>query len=383
MAKRILFVHHVAAIGGGSYCMLNLVKTIDRTRFEPHILLGEDGPLADEFDKMGIPVDVLSEITPFPYNKALYRRSCIERYFAQPASKKAFDRYLATHPGFDVVYLNNLLLCPLLPLGKKHGCKTVIHIREHWPENEHVFQLSVIRRMIKKWADCVIAINSYSASVVGLPERTAVVYDWVDFFGRRGTETFKSIFGGETSNLKFFLYVGGFNPIKGIHEVVKVFHDYAGKDCRLLIVGNPPEHDTGIAMKRTCGTIRSDSRIKCIPGTYKILQLIEDAYCTLSFFTIPHANLFLAESIICRTVAIAAGTEEAYEYSEDGRLARIFKFGDKKAFAKALNMPEEDYRVLKKHLEESSEKVRLMFDRNRNVILWHKAIGQLCGDAQS
>ena len=48
--KRILFVHHVSSIGGGSYCLLNLLKEVDQEKFQPVVLLQENGPLVSEIE---------------------------------------------------------------------------------------------------------------------------------------------------------------------------------------------------------------------------------------------------------------------------------------------------------------------------------------------
>lgn len=61
--------------------------------------------------------------------------------------------------------------------------------------------------------------------------------------------------------------------------------------------------------------INRDNRIVCVPPTYAIKDIVEKSYCVLSYFTIPHANLALAESVILKTPIIAARTEESEEYS--------------------------------------------------------------------
>ncbi len=46
--RRILFVDHIAVLGGGELALLALIRALDRTRFEPVVLLFSDGPLAGE-----------------------------------------------------------------------------------------------------------------------------------------------------------------------------------------------------------------------------------------------------------------------------------------------------------------------------------------------
>lgn len=78
--KRILFVHQVSTIGGASYCMLSLLKGLDKSRFEPIVMLRDDGPLADEIRKLGMKVILFKEMTTIPYNKPLFKPRSIIAY---------------------------------------------------------------------------------------------------------------------------------------------------------------------------------------------------------------------------------------------------------------------------------------------------------------
>ena len=46
--QRILYVDHTAVLGGGELALLALLRALDRTRFEPVVLLLSDGPLVAE-----------------------------------------------------------------------------------------------------------------------------------------------------------------------------------------------------------------------------------------------------------------------------------------------------------------------------------------------
>ena len=46
--RRILFVDHIAVLGGGELALLALIQALDRRRFEPVVLLFSEGPLAAE-----------------------------------------------------------------------------------------------------------------------------------------------------------------------------------------------------------------------------------------------------------------------------------------------------------------------------------------------
>ena len=56
---RILFFDHTAKPGGGELAMLDLLKFIDRDRFTPIVLLGEDGPMVKRVHEIGVECHVL------------------------------------------------------------------------------------------------------------------------------------------------------------------------------------------------------------------------------------------------------------------------------------------------------------------------------------
>ena len=57
--RRILFVDHTAQMSGGEIALLNLVRHLDRTRYEPVVLLLADGPLRGELAAAGVDVHVV------------------------------------------------------------------------------------------------------------------------------------------------------------------------------------------------------------------------------------------------------------------------------------------------------------------------------------
>jgi glycosyltransferase involved in cell wall biosynthesis len=57
--RRILFIDHTAVLGGGEIALLNLVRHLDRSRFEVSVLLCSDGPLLDQLREAGITTHLL------------------------------------------------------------------------------------------------------------------------------------------------------------------------------------------------------------------------------------------------------------------------------------------------------------------------------------
>ena len=381
--KSILFIYHASNIGGGTYCLLNILKEIDKGKYKPIVLLRTDGDLVKEISALGIEIFFMTSMTLVPYNRSYWERGIIRTYRAIKKSFPAFEEVL-DRISPDAVYFNTMMLAPYLEIAKKKGYKTIIHLREHWPLNQHIKQLSKIQNTISRYADQIIAINGYSSSMI--PNRdVAIVYDWIDLSNRYEYRPFDEIFGEDSSKLKVYLFTGGLQDIKGAAEVVEFFsNQIIGGEKRLLMVGVAPEPNyKGLKNKiryylaktglyyvyeyKVRKMISSDKRIVCIPATYALKHIMQQAYCNLSFFTIPHANLALAESIIVGTIPLAAKTEESIEYSNGGDLALLFELGNKDDLVMKLNELDKNYGEFKDRLFKDGHIVAELFDRKRNV----------------
>ena len=380
--RKILFMHQVSDIGGGSYCLLNILKNIDRSEFDPIVLLKSQGPLSCELEKLNVKVYYFSAMKAIPYNRSLLSRGSLRSYIKVISSVPKFLKFLM-QLNVDILYLNNMMLYHYLKPAKELGLKTVIHVREHWPEDEHLIQLSLARKFVYKYADKIIAINRYSSKIFPEKEST-IVYDWIDMDSRFREFHLSDYFGNNVGDLKIYLYTGGLQSIKGASEVLDAFtniiHD---ANARLLVIGIDPSLNL-IGIKGTIKNIlskiglncyeisvkkqiASDSRIICIPATYYLSHIIQQAYCNLSYFTIPHANLTLAECEILGTPSVAACTDESLEYSLNGELSILYKINDKKDFYRAIKNLDENYGKLKSSLSDKANIVKSMFSPESNI----------------
>ena len=390
--KNILFMHQTSAIGGGSYCLLNILKAIDRNKVSPLVCLASEGPLCQELSLLGIKYVIFKELKDIPYNKSLFRFKSVLAYYHISISQLSFKNLLSLYK-IDVVYLNNMMLYPYLKSAKEYGANTILHCREHWPLNQHVFQLNRARHFVYKYADELIAINKYSASI--FPEKkSTIVYDWIDMSERYEFMPMDSLIGEDASDKKIYLYTGGNQIIKGLLQVVKGFHlCIKDSNARLLIVGDICV-GKGSYPKRMVKKVLSalgkkfyynelnellerDKRIRIIDSTYKIQHIYQQSYCMLSYFTIPHANLSLAEAIINNLVCVAAKTEESLEYSDDGNLCILFELGDFEDFSKKLEMLNDEYETIKNRMKLYSNTIQEKFSKDVNSFAINSIINSI------
>lgn len=391
---KVLFMYHVSSIGGGSYCLLNILKKIDRTYVEPIVLLKNDGPLVAEIKALGISVYFLPTLSTVPYNVSTFTFSKIRNAVRLISSFKQY-RTILKELAPDIVYVNTMMLYPYLRPAKENNIKAIIHIREHWPKGEHEWQRNIALKRIDKFADQIVAINSYSASMLDFSVKPkTIVYDWIDLSCRFKEIPMSSIFNEDMTGKKVYLYMGGMQPIKGALEVITSFSSaVSDPNARLLALGfNGNCYSRGwrgVVKKimtylghvpyteKVMQAINADSRIKCIPSEYMINNIIQQAYCILSYFTIPHANLALAESIILGTPSIVADTEESREYSLQGKLASLFKINDISDFQNKIRHFDDIRPLLIKEIKIYGSDISEMFNTESNAKRLNKILKQI------
>lgn len=381
--KSILYLYHTSSIGGGSFCLLNILRSIDRSLYKPIVLLKEKGPLVEEIQKLDIPVYYLKGMSTVPYNVSTFTLKKMVNAFRLINSLSEYKKILRIIKP-DIVYVNTMMLYPYLRQAKRTGIKTAIHIREHWPKGQHKIQRRIALKSIDKYADHIIAINKYSTSMLAFSKKPkTTVYDWIDMSGRYENYPLSKVFGESMDNKKVYLYMGGMQAIKGILQVIKAFTESVpDKNSRLLVMGvKNDSYSTGwrksvknILSKLGMPTytekvklaIKKDDRIRCIPSQYKINHIVEQSYCILSYFTIPHANLALAESIILGVPSIAAKTSESIEYSLNGCMASLFELNDYEDFKKHIIKFAEERPQIMSDIEKHSNEIAKLFDPQIN-----------------
>ncbi len=390
--QRILFIHQSSEIGGGSYCLLNVIKAIDRRKFIPIVGLKVYGPLVEEIKKLNIEIIYFNKLESILYNEALLKPKNSLRYLHIMFSISAFKSMLKSNK-IDIVYINNMMLYRYLKPAKESGCITILHVREHWPLNEHIIQLSWARKMVHRYCDQLIAINNYSASI--FPEKdSTIVYDWIDMNSRFEYYPLSKVFGENMSDKRVYLFTGGIQPIKGALQVLRTFvSEIKDPSARLLCIGLNPIIETKSLrgqIKKNLASLGyytynwkvkklmdSDSRIKNIPATYMITHIMQQCFCNLSYFTIPHANLAMAEAEILGLPTVAALNEEALEYSLNGKNAVLFEANNNSEFVRAIETMQINYQRYKDVLRDSHSVIAEMFSKQKNTLLLNQVISRV------
>ncbi|MBP0125078.1 MAG: glycosyltransferase family 4 protein [Nitrospira sp.] len=174
MAKRILYVHGIGAIGGAERDLLALLPSLDRHKWEPHVVCPGTGPFQDQLQALAVPTHALT-LPPWRQLLAFFhRRSAVRRLGAlvgqlTPAMIHVNDIWWVPHT-LSVVRYN----ATSLPI--------VAHVRQE-------IEPAKVRRYGLDRVDAVVAISrQIEASLIAggvSASRVRTLYSGIDCSGRQ------------------------------------------------------------------------------------------------------------------------------------------------------------------------------------------------------
>lgn len=117
--RRVLYVEHTVdgTVGGSHYCLLDICRNLDRSRFHPVVLFFQDNPLLEEFRSAGSEVLVGNPVVPLVQGRGGHASSAADVLAARTRAALNATRLLLVRPvqwiwflkkhRIDLVHLNN------------------------------------------------------------------------------------------------------------------------------------------------------------------------------------------------------------------------------------------------------------------------------------
>jgi glycosyltransferase involved in cell wall biosynthesis len=182
--KRILYIHHGGTLGGAPLSLLFLLKQLDRTHYEPHVLMTREGAAVELYRQARIPVTIAPDLSDFSHTELVWYGNALlwqlPSHLAQfLPSIRATRRYLA-HFQPDLVHLNTSALAASAIACRQAGVPTVWHIREPLAKGYAGIRRRWLQKQVAQ-AQRVIAISQFDASRLLPSPNVRVVYNFVDF----------------------------------------------------------------------------------------------------------------------------------------------------------------------------------------------------------
>ena len=170
---QVLHVHNSADIYGASRMLLRWIKSMDRTRFEPVVVLPEDGPLKELIEAEHVEVILhprLSIIT-----RPVFHSWRIFLFLLDYPVSVFFLWRLIRQRRIDLVYTNTGVMVSPALAARLAGVPHIWHIREWFQEFHQIwFALS---GYIRIFSSKVIAISNAVAGQFERRDKVVVIHD--------------------------------------------------------------------------------------------------------------------------------------------------------------------------------------------------------------
>lgn len=236
----ILFIHQSAELYGSDKTLLLLLTKLDKSRFNPVVIIPFDGPLKEELEKENIKV----VITPV---LKLYRRMFTPKNIVSflkqiKKSVSILDKLNEVHK-FDLIYSNTLAVLLGMIYAKKRGVKHIWHVHEIIVHPKSI--AAIFPKLLNSFSDLVVCnSNATKYNLVKrkkeLEKKAIVIYNGLEQNSPLKDVASREDFGFNSDDIIVTL-VGRISRLKGHKLMLDVFMSRFSKKetIKLLFVGSP------------------------------------------------------------------------------------------------------------------------------------------------
>ena len=182
----VLFFDHTAKMGGGEISLFNLVTNLDRTRFEPVVVLASEGPLREKLCAVGIETHVLplsEEVTQVRKDTLTSAGAVSKRQIGEIARYIWQLRGFARARGADILHTNSLKADIIGALaGRLAGLPVIWHVRDRIADDYLPSLATRAFRLLCRVLPHYVVVNSKSTlEALELPKnrRARVIYNGI------------------------------------------------------------------------------------------------------------------------------------------------------------------------------------------------------------
>ncbi|WP_130734802.1 glycosyltransferase family 4 protein [Flavobacterium sp. J27] len=240
--KNILFIHQSAELYGSDKTLLLLLSNLDKTKFNPVVIIPFDGPLKTELEKQEIKV-IIAPVLKL-YRNIFAFKNCIKFLQEIKKSVKIID-LLNKEYKFDLIYSNTLAVLLGAIYAKKRKIKHIWHVHEIIV---HPKIIAVIFSKLLKTHSNLVICNSKATreNLINrepkLNKKIIVIYNGLEVPKVLEEKINKESFGFKNDDIIITL-VGRISRLKGHKWLLNTYKNSfsISENIKLLFVGSPVE----------------------------------------------------------------------------------------------------------------------------------------------
>jgi glycosyltransferase involved in cell wall biosynthesis len=236
----VLFIHQSAELYGSDKTLLLLLTKLDKSRFNPIVVIPFDGPLKEELEKKNIKV-VITPVLKL-YRKMFTPKNIVSFLKQIKKSVSILDKLNEVHK-FDLIYSNTLAVLLGMIYAKKRGVKHIWHVHEIIVHPKII--AAIFPKLLNSFSDLVVCnSNATKYNLVKrkkeLEKKAIVIYNGLEQNSPLKDFISREDFGFNSDDIIVTL-VGRISRLKGHKLMLDVFMSRFSKKgtIKLLFVGSP------------------------------------------------------------------------------------------------------------------------------------------------
>ncbi|MBR5624068.1 glycosyltransferase family 4 protein [bacterium] len=228
--KKILFVHHGSGMGGAPQLLLELLKRLDKEKYDPVIWCIRKSSASDLFQKSGYRVVVDERAIPFLHiSDGFY--GIRKPHLVFRMTKGQFTSYRTAKRIFaeekpDLIHINTIVVPGILKAAHGYGCPVVVNVLEVLSRGYTGFRRMLIRHFTKRWGNAFVFMlpSEHKRWRIRESVPTCDVFDFIDVPAYQTVEpdfNFRSSLTGGDPKKILVGYFGRFTRAKGVHKLLR------------------------------------------------------------------------------------------------------------------------------------------------------------------
>ena len=375
MSAKVLYIHHGRGIGGASLSLLYTIQGLDPDRYQPKVILLCNSKAKDLYEEHGIPTRVADRWPLFQHTISnwipFYRPiRLVLMFLGFYVTAARYARQILSEEKPDLIHLNSYHGIAWARAAQRLGIPVVSHIREPMPNGYFGFRKGFIRRQLARAGAEIIAISHHNAGLVNLPERTRVIYNFVDH--RRFSQGEGSLLGAEKEKAGVrVIFLGGANTIKGFETLVDSLPKLR-EGTTVIFAGDYPEGGRLSQIlwpkrHQALADLRKAKNASIIGSQTNIAEWLGKSDILVFPSTIPHFARPVAEAQMMGKPVVASTVEGMEEQVADGVDGFLVPPNQPDELAAAVNLLIDDPELRRRSGEQGCKRANRDYRQDKNV----------------